>query len=269
MRSADFREKAREKMAGKWGKAAIITFCYLLAFFLIGFISGLLPESMEWLFSILVFVIEIPLSFGYILSLFKLYNAEDVNGFDFLKLGFNNFSKSWSVFFNMLLKLLVPIILIIISVVVMSFGIGATIGSSLIALTTYNSSATSIASGAIGGFVIVMIVGMILYIVSIIFMITKSLYYALSYIVLANHPEMTGKQAVEESRKLMEGNRSKLFVLQLSFIGWAILAALSLGIGLFWLIPYVQFSLFAFYKKLEGKDDNVEVISENSNKAEE
>ena len=60
----------------------------------------------------------------------------------------------------------------------------------------------------------------------------------------------------------MIGNRSKLFCLHLSFIGWAILAVLTFGIGYLWLLPYIQFSMFAFYKKLTGnnvlevKDDN-------------
>jgi hypothetical protein len=42
----------------------------------------------------------------------------------------------------------------------------------------------------------------------------------------------------------------------LSFIGWAFLSILVLGIGLLWLIPYMQISYMCFYEKLTKKEDN-------------
>ncbi|MGN1327122.1 MAG: DUF975 family protein, partial [Clostridia bacterium] len=64
---------------------------------------------------------------------------------------------------------------------------------------------------------------------------------------------LTSKQTVDTSRQLMAGKRGKLFCLQLSFIGWAILAACTLGIGYIWLMPYIQFAMFAFYYYVAGK----------------
>ena len=53
-------------------------------------------------------------------------------------------------------------------------------------------------------------------------------------------------------------NRAKLFILFLTFIGWAILAVLTIGIGFLWLAPYIIFSVFAFYHFLsKGKENNV------------
>jgi uncharacterized membrane protein len=65
----------------------------------------------------------------------------------------------------------------------------------------------------------------------------------------------------------MKNNRGKLFGLQLSFIGWAILATLTLGIGYLWLMPYLQFALIAFYKFVNGDNSNIEaeVVTENDN----
>ena len=61
----------------------------------------------------------------------------------------------------------------------------------------------------------------------------------------------------------MTGNRGKYFVLQLSFIGWAILACLTLGIGMFWLTPYITVATICFYEALSGKSDTtIEVDSE-------
>lgn len=251
MKASDFRSEARSKMTGKWGKAALITLFYCLVSFVIGLIQGLFPESLAWVFSILLLVIEIPLAFGMTIAFLKLYNSEDVKATDFFSLGFKNFSKSWSVFFNMLLKLLLPIILIIVSVLLMG---AFTIAS---AFATGSSSVT-------GGFAFLLIIGVIMYFVALIWAIVKSYYYALSYVILADRPELTGKEAVSESKKLMTNNRGKLFGLQLSFIGWAILASLTFGIGYLWLLPYIQFSTFAFYKKLSG-DDSIEVESKVEN----
>lgn len=38
-------------------------------------------------------------------------------------------------------------------------------------------------------------------------------------------------EAISESRKLMDGHKGELFLLDLSFIGWAILATIPLGLG--------------------------------------
>jgi uncharacterized membrane protein len=41
----------------------------------------------------------------------------------------------------------------------------------------------------------------------------------------------------------------------LSFIGWALLCILSLGIGFLWLIPYVNVSLAKFYQDIKGDEE--------------
>ena len=131
MVSSEFRLEARKKLEGKWGKAACLVLAYVAILFVLGFISGLFPESMQSILSLAVSVIEVPLSFGFIISLLKLYNDEEVKAFDFLSLGFSNFKKSWGVSLHMFLKLIVPFILIIVSYVLIGFGMVGMIGSSL------------------------------------------------------------------------------------------------------------------------------------------
>ena len=46
----------------------------------------------------------------------------------------------------------------------------------------------------------------------------------------------------------MKGKKGDYFVLMLSFIGWAILACFTFGIGMLWLYPYIQVSLVSFYE---------------------
>ena len=118
---SDFRAEARKQLSGKWGKAVCITLAYFAIVFLIGIIQGVIPESMEVLVSIIVLIIDIPLSFGYIISFVKLYNQEEVNTFDFLTNGFSNFTKAWSIYFRIIIKIIVPLILLILSYVLIYF----------------------------------------------------------------------------------------------------------------------------------------------------
>ena len=73
--------------------------------------------------------------------------------------------------------------------------------------------------------------------------------YAMADYVLADNPEMNARQALKESRRIMRGNRFKLFCLSLSFIGLTLLCILTLGIGFIWLNPYMQASFAAFYRE--------------------
>lgn len=89
----------------------------------------------------------------------------------------------------------------------------------------------------------------------------KSYSYALTPYILVEHPEMSANEAIEESMRLMDGHKFDLFYLQLSFIGWAILSILSLGLGFFWLIPYQMTAQAAFYRDIKNEamplQDNV------------
>lgn len=83
--------------------------------------------------------------------------------------------------------------------------------------------------------------------------IIKSYSYALTPYILVEHPEMSANEAIEESMRLMDGHKFDLFYLQLSFIGWAILSILSLGLGVFWLIPYQMTAQAAFYRDIKNE----------------
>ena len=251
MISSDFRAEARRKLAGKWGKGACIMLAFLLVTFVINFIIGLLPDSCEWLGQIIDIVINVPLSFGILYAFLKLYKDENVGAFDFFKLGFNNFGKSWSITFNIFLKMIVPAIVVIISYILIAVGISF-YATSLIAV--YSTSTLNF-------YAFISIVGFILLVVSSIWATTKYYFYQLAFLISMENEYMSAKDVVEESKKAMTGKRAGLFWLQLSFIGWAILGAISFGIGFLWIIPYVQCATIAFYKYAIGDSSNVEVQS--------
>ena len=84
--------------------------------------------------------------------------------------------------------------------------------------------------------------------------IIASYSYAMTGYILAEHPEMTASEAIEASKSMMTGNRWRLFCLQFSFIGWSILASLTLGIGNLWLNPYKEAAKAAFYREISGTE---------------
>lgn len=80
--------------------------------------------------------------------------------------------------------------------------------------------------------------------------IVKSYSYSMTYYILADEPEMKYDAAIEKSMRLMKGHKFDLFMLDLSFIGWAILCLLTLGIGVIFLAPYVETAHAKFYEDL-------------------
>ena len=80
--------------------------------------------------------------------------------------------------------------------------------------------------------------------------IVKSFSYAMSPFLLVDHPEMGAAESIDESRRLMDGNKGRLFVLCLSFLGWGLLCLLTLGILSFWLVPYMHTTIAAFYRSV-------------------
>lgn len=71
-----------------------------------------------------------------------------------------------------------------------------------------------------------------------------------SYYILLDFPNYTGKQAMQYSIRLMKGHFLRYGLFVLSFVPLIMLGILSCGIGLFWVLPYMEASLTAFYLDL-------------------
>ncbi len=81
--------------------------------------------------------------------------------------------------------------------------------------------------------------------------IYKSYEYRMIPYLLAEDPTMTKDRAFAESKRMMDGQKWNTFVLDLSFLGWDILSALTLGIlGVFYVAPYQAQTNAALYEKL-------------------
>lgn len=83
--------------------------------------------------------------------------------------------------------------------------------------------------------------------------IIKNYSYAMTDFILKDQSELANNAAIEKSMAMMDGNKMKLFLLDLSFIGWAILCLFTFGIGFLFLQPYVQSAHAAFYEDLKAQ----------------
>ena len=90
--------------------------------------------------------------------------------------------------------------------------------------------------------------------------IVKSYSYAMAPYLMHDHPEMTASQAIDESMRLMEGNKMRLFMLDLSFIGWWLLCLITFGLLLFIVCPYQMTARAEFYRELIDEKSSAEAL---------
>lgn len=77
--------------------------------------------------------------------------------------------------------------------------------------------------------------------------------YAMAPFIMAENPDMTASEAINASKAMMDGHKAELFFLDLSFIGWALLSALTLGIVSLFLNPYINAAYAAFYRNISHR----------------
>ncbi|MBO5543806.1 MAG: DUF975 family protein [Oscillospiraceae bacterium] len=76
--------------------------------------------------------------------------------------------------------------------------------------------------------------------------------YAMVPYILAENPDMPANEVITLSRQMMNGNKGRAFLLDLSFIGWFLLGIVTAGLGfIFWTSPYISSSHAALYLKLK------------------
>jgi uncharacterized membrane protein len=90
--------------------------------------------------------------------------------------------------------------------------------------------------------------------------------YSQALYVLLEHPEYGPLQCIRESKRIMRGNKGKLFVIQLSFMGWAILISLTWGILGIWKYSYIYVTYVRFYEYV--RDVNADSAPQYTNPGE-
>ena len=104
------------------------------------------------------------------------------------------------------------------------------------------------------GFLMELLRGLYLLLWGLLFIIPaiiKSYSYAMTPYILSENPQMSANDAITASRRLMDGNKWRLFCMGFSFIGWDILCGFTMGIGYLFLNPYRAAATAAFYREIK------------------
>ena len=81
--------------------------------------------------------------------------------------------------------------------------------------------------------------------------IIVSFMYSQVYYIMAENPDISVLDCLRESARIMKGHKMELFILELSFLGWIILTALTCGIAGLYVLPYYSATLANFYLKIK------------------
>lgn len=92
--------------------------------------------------------------------------------------------------------------------------------------------------------------------------IVKALSYSMAPYIIAENPEMSCEEAIQRSMKMMDGHKMELFVLALCGVGLCLLSAVTLFIGLLWIMPWLSVVSAKFYFAVKADYEGVDVIVE-------
>ena len=91
--------------------------------------------------------------------------------------------------------------------------------------------------------------------------IIKAFSYSMSMYILAENKGKSARECIKESMAMTKGYKWELFVLDLSFFGWALLVVVTAGIASIWVAPYIQATLANAYQALKAKAEPAEVAA--------
>lgn len=100
------------------------------------------------------------------------------------------------------------------------------------------------------------LVGLFTFLWSLLFVIpgiVKSYSYSMSMYILAENKGKPALECIAESKALTNGYKMELFILGLSFIGWAFLGCITFGIAYIWVWPYIQATMANAYQYLKER----------------
>ncbi|MGN1182723.1 MAG: DUF975 family protein, partial [Faecalibacillus sp.] len=207
-------------------------------FIYIGLINVLISivSHVSSLISIFLSILTLTIGHGYVVSSLKTVNnmQDQIEPVDDALVGFTKIKKLFPTYF--IYQLILTVIVIAICFIA-AFIVFIAIGKENIQLlfqlfATYGTNMTLNSTQLLqmeelisNGVEIVLIFALIIVFVSLIY----SLQFGLYPYVLEKY-DIKGIAALKESSRLMKGNKWTLFKLQLSFIGWIILASLVVGL---------------------------------------
>ena len=238
--ASEIRSAARAALSGRWADGVLLTFIYLLISWFFSRICFVRLEAIYLGVGSLASFLLLPLGWGF--CIMYLLNRRGVEGsfnighlFD----GYKDFKRIFPVLF---MRELYVILWALLGAIVYFVILWFVLRYDMVCISSPNPSCVWEGDG--GEWVIVLIPALISAFV-------KSLSYSMTPFILYDNTEM-GTKAIDLSMKMMKGHKMELFILYLTFIGWGILCIFTLGIGYFWLVPYINASLAGFYEEVKA-----------------
>ncbi|MBQ9279551.1 MAG: DUF975 family protein [Clostridia bacterium] len=220
MRIKELRARAREDASGSKMKLVLPTFLMTLLIYLIGVIPDLLGDGVgKIIVGVIAFVavlfVSVSASYALMLRMLKVARKEETSPFfsDIFGEGMRN---GWACAWGIFKKVWCWFLLGVIAYILMGYG--------LIAEGITNSQSIETIANPIH--IVLILVGFVLFIVAMIRLITVSYRYFLVTYLKHDYPDRSIKELLEKSEEMMEGNKAKVFVIPLTFLGWLILSAL-------------------------------------------
>ena len=86
--------------------------------------------------------------------------------------------------------------------------------------------------------------------------VIKAISYSQAIMIMLENPNIDIMTALKESQKMMDGHKMEYFVLDLSFILWGLLVAVTFGIASLWVSPYIQITMVNYYNILKNPNQS-------------
>lgn len=245
--NAKHREQARISLKSKWGTMAWITFLAVFIKFVIGSVVGSiaqLPQDstgnniMSFLLTNFVYF---ALTYGTYYCALHVLRGKKVES-NMLTVIFQGKFYIPMLIIN-IVQYLVELLLNVIILLPMLLSYGSVMYFELLFDTIsvdqlYSEMTRDIFSGLL----------LIIFAVFLVFLgIFVSGIFQFAVLVKIDDPKLSVGVAIKYGLYLMKGRFGQYVLLQLSFVGWFIIGALVLGIGLFWVIPYKNVAIASFY----------------------
>ncbi|WP_309398397.1 DUF975 family protein [Cerasicoccus maritimus] len=221
---SELKAQARDCLSVQWGPAALFSFLIWMIQFGINMAAGMIP----FVGFLVQYAVSGPFTLGYQNNMLMIARGEASSN-DYMFSGFQDFKRAFGVYILPMLIMLVPIVII---------GILAAL---MIPAMEKGGGGSDVVFGILAFVFVVALLAVAFFV---------QLKFGLSYFLLIDNPDLGVIETLKTSWHMMQGHTGKLFMLYISFIGWALLAMLTLGIGLFWLMPYAMVSFARFYDDL-------------------
>ncbi len=235
MTRVELKQLSKSQLKGNWKTPVLVMLVYTIATMALSFMSEFSSSMGIYLISTIFLIgLAIWFSVGFANFFLRFSETDGKAKFDDLLVSKKSILKSLGLFALM-------------------FVIGIVLGIIIVfATSSMIVFSESVSTGMIVG---ALIVGVVLSIPIVIL----ELALAMTPYIFVDKEELGLIDSIKLSIKMMKGNKWNLFVINLSFIGWALLCILTLGIGYLWLGPYIQLTITNFYIDLDNNFNKVSI----------